>query len=112
MSFAPWKALSDAECKDANVRKNRKDAYGFFLEPVDQSVITDYCTVIKHPMDLGMLVIPFISGERAETLKTVTCQGQWNPKSTPKSTKTGRNSRYSHFLVNMMHFQILCDVEK
>jgi hypothetical protein len=37
-----------------DARHNRKDAYGFFLEPVDQSVITDYSTVIKRPMDLGV----------------------------------------------------------
>ncbi|TPX62436.1 hypothetical protein SpCBS45565_g07038 [Spizellomyces sp. 'palustris'] len=32
----------------------QKDHYGFFLEPVDTSIVTDYMTVISEPMDLGM----------------------------------------------------------
>jgi hypothetical protein len=34
---------------------NRKDAYGFFLEPVDTSIVTDYLTIITNPMDLGTM---------------------------------------------------------
>ncbi|KAK9701148.1 hypothetical protein K7432_011849 [Basidiobolus ranarum] len=33
----------------------KKDAYGFFLEPVDTSVVTDYRDVIKNPMDFGTI---------------------------------------------------------
>ncbi|KAI9286342.1 hypothetical protein BC943DRAFT_359507 [Umbelopsis sp. AD052] len=29
----------------------KRDAYGFFLEPVDTTIVTDYLTVIKKPMD-------------------------------------------------------------
>ncbi|KAI9255165.1 hypothetical protein BDA99DRAFT_518055 [Phascolomyces articulosus] len=29
----------------------RRDSYGLFLQPVDTSIVTDYLTVIKHPMD-------------------------------------------------------------
>ncbi|KAG0185441.1 hypothetical protein DFQ28_009311 [Apophysomyces sp. BC1034] len=29
----------------------RRDAYGFFLEPVDTNIVRDYLTVIKRPMD-------------------------------------------------------------
>ncbi|KAJ1939532.1 hypothetical protein FBU59_004089, partial [Linderina macrospora] len=36
-------------------RIKKRDSYGFFLEPVDTSVITDYLTVIDHPMDLGTM---------------------------------------------------------
>ncbi|KAJ1936533.1 hypothetical protein GGF37_005571, partial [Kickxella alabastrina] len=36
-------------------RIRKRDSYGFFLEPVDTSVITDYRNVIKHPMDLGTM---------------------------------------------------------
>jgi len=32
---------------------NRRDAYGFFLQPVDVSLVPDYTTVIKEPMDFG-----------------------------------------------------------
>ncbi|KAJ1892513.1 hypothetical protein LPJ81_005545, partial [Coemansia sp. IMI 209127] len=35
----------------ARIRK--RDSYGFFMEPVNTSVITDYLGVIKQPMDLG-----------------------------------------------------------
>ena len=31
----------------------RRDTYGFFLEPVDQTVIKDYSAIVKNPMDLG-----------------------------------------------------------
>ena len=34
---------------------NRKDAYGFFLEPVDTEMVTDYLTIIKQPMDFGTM---------------------------------------------------------
>ena len=34
---------------------NRKDAYGFFLEPVDTNIVTDYLTIITNPMDLGTM---------------------------------------------------------
>ncbi|KAI9598355.1 hypothetical protein BDF19DRAFT_420010 [Syncephalis fuscata] len=30
----------------------RKDAYGFFHQPVDTTIVTDYLTVIRKPMDL------------------------------------------------------------
>ncbi|ORX80853.1 hypothetical protein K493DRAFT_308226 [Basidiobolus meristosporus CBS 931.73] len=33
----------------------KKDAYGFFLEPVDTSVVTDYREIIKNPMDFGTI---------------------------------------------------------
>ncbi|KAG0175416.1 hypothetical protein DFQ28_000056 [Apophysomyces sp. BC1034] len=33
----------------------RKDAYGFFLEPVDTQVVTDYLSVIRRPMDLSTM---------------------------------------------------------
>ncbi|KAI8917642.1 hypothetical protein DFJ77DRAFT_313250 [Powellomyces hirtus] len=33
----------------------QKDHYGFFLEPVDTSIVTDYMTVITEPMDLGTM---------------------------------------------------------
>ncbi|KNC95881.1 uncharacterized protein SPPG_08745 [Spizellomyces punctatus DAOM BR117] len=33
----------------------QKDHYGFFLEPVDTSLVTDYMTVISEPMDLGTM---------------------------------------------------------
>ncbi|KAJ1803202.1 hypothetical protein LPJ75_005946, partial [Coemansia sp. RSA 2598] len=36
-------------------RIRKRDSYGFFLEPVDTKVITDYLTIIKHPMDLGTI---------------------------------------------------------
>ncbi|KAJ2836040.1 hypothetical protein FBU31_001469, partial [Coemansia sp. 'formosensis'] len=36
-------------------RIRKRDSYGFFLEPVDTSVITDYLGVIKAPMDLGTM---------------------------------------------------------
>ncbi|KAJ3006876.1 hypothetical protein HKX48_009422 [Thoreauomyces humboldtii] len=32
-----------------------KDHYGFFLDPVDLSVVTDYMKVISEPMDLGTM---------------------------------------------------------
>lgn len=32
---------------------DRRDIYGFFLQPVDTSFIMDYSLVVKHPMDLG-----------------------------------------------------------
>ena len=32
-----------------------KDPYGFFYDPVDVSVVTDYSTIIKNPMDLGTM---------------------------------------------------------
>ncbi|KAJ2706917.1 hypothetical protein FB645_001212 [Coemansia sp. IMI 203386] len=38
-------------------RIRKRDSYGFFLEPVDTKVITDYLTVIKQPMDLGTIQI-------------------------------------------------------
>ncbi|CAG8576499.1 16171_t:CDS:10, partial [Acaulospora morrowiae] len=34
---------------------NKKDAYGFFSEPVDTSVVTDYLTIIQNPMDFGTM---------------------------------------------------------
>ncbi|CAJ0879615.1 13033_t:CDS:2, partial [Entrophospora sp. SA101] len=34
---------------------NKKDTYGFFLEPVDTSVVTDYLDVIEKPMDFGTM---------------------------------------------------------
>ncbi|CAG8525048.1 2484_t:CDS:10 [Diversispora eburnea] len=34
---------------------DKKDAYGFFLEPVDTSIVTDYLSVIKNPMDFGTM---------------------------------------------------------
>ncbi|KAI8822522.1 uncharacterized protein EV422DRAFT_402134 [Fimicolochytrium jonesii] len=37
------------------VALKRKDQYGFFLDPVDTSVITDYLTVVKEPMDFGTM---------------------------------------------------------
>ncbi|KAJ2803330.1 hypothetical protein H4R20_002940 [Coemansia guatemalensis] len=36
-------------------RIRKRDSYGFFLEPVDTNVITDYLNVIKEPMDLGTM---------------------------------------------------------
>ncbi|KAI8374745.1 uncharacterized protein BYT42DRAFT_547734 [Radiomyces spectabilis] len=33
----------------------RKDQYGFFLEPVDTRIVTDYLDVIKHPMDFSTM---------------------------------------------------------
>ncbi|KAJ2079968.1 hypothetical protein H4R24_003403 [Coemansia sp. RSA 988] len=36
-------------------RIRKRDSYGFFLEPVDTNVITDYLNVIKQPMDLGTM---------------------------------------------------------
>ncbi|KAH8111567.1 hypothetical protein DFH11DRAFT_1512762 [Phellopilus nigrolimitatus] len=37
----------------ANVK--RKDDYAFFLQPVDQSKVTGYSDVVKHPMDFGTM---------------------------------------------------------
>ncbi|KAG5459147.1 MAG: hypothetical protein BJ554DRAFT_488 [Olpidium bornovanus] len=34
---------------------DRKDDYGFFLQPVDTSVVTDYLSVVKEPMDFGTM---------------------------------------------------------
>ncbi|CAG8501961.1 14006_t:CDS:10 [Acaulospora colombiana] len=34
---------------------NKKDAYGFFAEPVDTTVVTDYLTIIQNPMDFGTM---------------------------------------------------------
>ncbi|CAG8563144.1 6500_t:CDS:2, partial [Ambispora leptoticha] len=34
---------------------NKKDAYGFFLEPVDTAIVTDYLTIIQRPMDFGTM---------------------------------------------------------
>ncbi|ORZ21254.1 hypothetical protein BCR42DRAFT_488361 [Absidia repens] len=34
---------------------SKRDAYGFFLEPVDTSLVRDYLTVIKQPMDFSTL---------------------------------------------------------
>ncbi|KAJ2755063.1 hypothetical protein GGI19_001954 [Coemansia pectinata] len=36
-------------------RIRKRDSYGFFLEPVDTAIITDYLGVIKTPMDLGTM---------------------------------------------------------
>ncbi|CAG8718656.1 2265_t:CDS:10 [Gigaspora margarita] len=33
----------------------KKDAYGFFLEPVDTTIVTDYLTIIQKPMDFGTM---------------------------------------------------------
>ncbi|SJK98333.1 uncharacterized protein ARMOST_01598 [Armillaria ostoyae] len=33
----------------------RKDAYAFFLSPVDVSLVPGYTNVVKHPMDLGTM---------------------------------------------------------
>ncbi|KAF7728821.1 hypothetical protein EC973_005447 [Apophysomyces ossiformis] len=33
----------------------KKDAYGFFLEPVDTQLVTDYLSVIRQPMDLSTM---------------------------------------------------------
>ncbi|KAG7448622.1 uncharacterized protein BT62DRAFT_946189 [Guyanagaster necrorhizus] len=33
----------------------RKDAYAFFLSPVDVSLVPGYTDVVKHPMDLGTM---------------------------------------------------------
>ncbi|KAI7861154.1 hypothetical protein BDC45DRAFT_493674 [Circinella umbellata] len=33
----------------------RRDSYGLFLQPVDTTIITDYLTVIKHPMDFATM---------------------------------------------------------
>lgn len=33
----------------------RRDAYAFFLDPVDTKLVPDYRTVITHPMDLGTM---------------------------------------------------------
>jgi hypothetical protein len=33
----------------------RKDAYGFFLKPVDTTLVPDYLSVIKNPMDFGTM---------------------------------------------------------
>ncbi|OAJ40677.1 hypothetical protein BDEG_24384 [Batrachochytrium dendrobatidis JEL423] len=33
----------------------QKDSYGFFLEPVDPNIVTDYSTVIREPMDLSTM---------------------------------------------------------
>ncbi|CAO3617402.1 unnamed protein product [Cunninghamella blakesleeana] len=34
---------------------SKRDAYGFFLEPVDTSIVQDYLTVIKKPMDFSTM---------------------------------------------------------
>ncbi|KAJ2553204.1 hypothetical protein EV175_003020 [Coemansia sp. RSA 1933] len=36
-------------------RIRKRDSYGFFMEPVNTNVITDYLGVIKKPMDLGTI---------------------------------------------------------
>ncbi|ORX70026.1 Bromodomain-containing protein, partial [Linderina pennispora] len=36
-------------------RIKKRDSYGFFLDPVDTTVITDYLSVIDEPMDLGTM---------------------------------------------------------
>lgn len=33
----------------------RKDAYGFFLQPVDLSLVPGYLDIIKRPMDFGTI---------------------------------------------------------
>ncbi|KAJ2992761.1 Bromodomain containing protein 7 [Globomyces sp. JEL0801] len=33
----------------------QKDTYGFFLAPVDQTLVTDYSAIVKNPMDLGTM---------------------------------------------------------
>ncbi|GAB5591023.1 hypothetical protein Unana1_05923 [Umbelopsis nana] len=33
----------------------KRDAYGFFLEPVDTNLVTDYLKVIRQPMDLSTM---------------------------------------------------------
>ncbi|KAI8369480.1 uncharacterized protein BYT42DRAFT_111852 [Radiomyces spectabilis] len=33
----------------------KRDAYGFFLEPVDTNIVTDYLSVIKRPMDFSTM---------------------------------------------------------
>ncbi|KAJ2356073.1 hypothetical protein GGF43_002304, partial [Coemansia sp. RSA 2618] len=37
-------------------RIRKRDSYGFFLEPVDTAVVTDYLGVIAQPMDLGTML--------------------------------------------------------
>lgn len=46
--------LSDALPK-IMLKMRNKDTYGFFLVPVDTSIVTDYLDVIKTPMDLGTM---------------------------------------------------------
>ncbi|KAL1923191.1 uncharacterized protein VTP21DRAFT_9567 [Calcarisporiella thermophila] len=41
----------------------KKDAYGFFLAPVDTSIVTDYLSVIKTPMDFGTMQKKLAAGE-------------------------------------------------
>ncbi|KAJ1790699.1 hypothetical protein LPJ62_001795 [Coemansia sp. RSA 2167] len=36
-------------------RIRKRDSYGFFLEPVDTAVVSDYLGVIDNPMDLGTM---------------------------------------------------------
>ncbi|KAJ1668907.1 hypothetical protein EV178_000171 [Coemansia sp. RSA 1646] len=46
-------------------RIRKRDSYGFFMEPVNTSVITDYLGVIKQPMDLGTIQRKVESGAYA-----------------------------------------------
>ncbi|KAI8144345.1 hypothetical protein BJV82DRAFT_607074 [Fennellomyces sp. T-0311] len=44
----------------------KRDAYGFFLQPVDPSIVTDYLTVIKHPMDFLTMRKKLNAGQYAD----------------------------------------------
>ncbi|KAF7723168.1 hypothetical protein EC973_002303 [Apophysomyces ossiformis] len=41
----------------------KRDAYGFFLEPVDTKIVRDYLTVIKSPMDFSTMRRKLESGQ-------------------------------------------------
>ena len=47
--------------RGANV--DSKDEYGFFLEPVDVRLVTDYLDVVKQPMDFGTMAKKLQAGE-------------------------------------------------
>jgi hypothetical protein len=55
---------------------NRKDAYAFFLEPVDTNIVTDYLSVIKKPMDFGTMKKKVLQGEYSSLQSFKVCGNQ------------------------------------
>ncbi|KAI8991201.1 hypothetical protein BDF20DRAFT_843260 [Mycotypha africana] len=49
-----------------NIQK--RDAYGFFLEPVDPKYVPDYLKIIKHPMDFSTMRKKIENGEYGDSV--------------------------------------------